>query len=197
MKLKASKFFTYAILSVSAVLACQNCALALPDFQTFGVAACGPVRYAATKAAVPPGALLKIKVITAAKGELGVFLWDCEKNKPLNGATASNLGVPGTPAQVWQAQNFYGWTTRPDYHRTMGKVTAGQVLTFKSRPYNETYHAGGAIDTRPCGLAILSSQNFVNGKMANVTECQQEGSVFHIKIDDGWQLDVKVQGEDF
>jgi hypothetical protein len=168
--------------------------LAAPDYATFQTVKWGDSTIAVTKANVPENATLKIKIVKRAKTELGVLMYSWQDHKVVSGIQIPNLMRDGTPAKVWQAVRVTGFN---DYNRDYSDVTEGQVLEYVARNYHIPYSGGGPKSV-PVAIGIISCPRFpAYSGWANVTSCEQEGDVCHIKTSDGWELDVKVIGPDF
>lgn len=195
LNLKIHQLLVTILLAVTSTVA-----TATERYATFQIVNFGKNSYAATQASVPTGAKLKILVKKRANSELGVYMWDCDnpRGRLLPGVDPGFRTMDG-PAKVWQAQPGTPSAYLGKQNRDEGKVADGDVLTYTARKL-KTYFGSPASrsEERPVGLAIISCGNFWSAAAQfDVTSCQQEENVFHIKTADGWELDVKIEAPPF
>ena len=165
--------------------------IALGDPQDLGLQKIGNVQTCVTAGKLPRNALVRIKINKAANDELAVWMYDPAEKKLLNAASPTAYGSRLNPARVWQAG-----TRSPasndieELHRDTRRLTEGQVLDYIIRDYRPAEYK----PDEPAGIAINSSEDFLfGGKTSNAVSVIKNGDIYRLVLDDGWELDIKIE----
>ncbi len=175
------------ILAVFALIPLQT-ALATPEDFVLKTVAGRQTAVTSLKLSAPT--TVKIRIVKRGNTELGVWMYNPERNVLLNGAAPTGHGNPINPAQVWQANgNSTANNNEPALHRDVRKLKEKDVVTYAVREYKYAGNQPG----EDVAIAINSYGAYLdNAAISTAVSLTKKDHFYHLVLSDGWELDIKI-----